>query len=128
MLQEALVKSTKYDSNSRRKINLDNTLLHMIATNLQPSSIVEDEGLKRFVNLSDSRYQLPNRRNLICKLPLKYEEVKTRVKDQLTGVGHVSLTTDIWTSRPMQSYITVTCHLIHHGNCSLLFWKLSIFV
>lgn len=43
-LQATLLKSTKYDSNSHRQNSLDNALLEMVATDMQPCSIVEDKG------------------------------------------------------------------------------------
>lgn len=56
------------------------------------------------------------------KLPEKYKEVKARVKNQLNSASHVCLTTDIWTSRTTQGYITVTCHFINES------WKMQSFV
>ena len=44
------------------------------------------------------------------KLQTKYEEVKARVKKCLESAAQVCLTTDIWTSRATQGYITVTRH------------------
>ena len=64
-LPEVLLKSTKYESNSQRKGHLDDALLQMLTTDMQPCSIVNDKGFNKFVNLLDSRYRLPSRRNLM---------------------------------------------------------------
>ena len=111
-----------YEANSLRQQMLDNALLEMIASDMQPSSIVNDKGSNKFVNLLDSRYHIPSRRNLMPKLPTKYEEVKARVKKCLESVAHVCLTTDIWTSRATQGYITVTCHFLDE------LWQMQTFV
>ena len=79
---------------------------------MQPSTIVEDKGFNNLVHLLDSKYQLPSRRTVMWWLPNKYEEVKQLVKHQFTLASYVSLTTDIWTSRTAQSYMTITCHFI----------------
>ena len=42
----------------------------------------------------------------------KYAEGKARVVKVLASVDGASLTTDMWTSRSQQGYITVTCHFI----------------
>ena len=112
-IQGILLKSTKYEANSPRQKSLDNALLEIVATDMQPSSIVNDKGFNKFINMLDSRYQLPSRRSLMRKLPEKYEEVKVTVKNQLNTASHVCLTTDIWTSRTTQGYMTVTCHFIN---------------
>ena len=56
------------------------------------------------------------------KLPTKYEEVKERVKNQLNLASSVCFTTDIWTSRATQGYMTVTCHFIDE------LWQMKSFV
>ena len=56
------------------------------------------------------------------KRPTKYEEVKARVKKCLESVAHVCLTTDIWTSRATQGYITVTCQFLDE------LWQMQTFV
>ena len=84
-----------------------------VATYMQPSTIVEDKGFNKFVSLLDPKYQLPSRRTLMQKLPVKYDEVKETVKNQLNIASSVCLTTDMWTSRTTQGYMTVTCHCIN---------------
>ncbi|XP_016970923.1 E3 SUMO-protein ligase ZBED1-like [Drosophila rhopaloa] len=54
----------EYDSNSVRKASLDMALMGMIAKDIQPFSIVEDEGFRKFVKLLDPRYTLPSRTTL----------------------------------------------------------------
>ena len=54
-------------------------------------------------------------------LPTKYDEIRQRVMKVLMQVKHLSLTTDIWTSRATKSLLTVTVHFIHS-------WKLKSLV
>ena len=119
--QESLEK-LMYEANSLRQQKLDSALLEMIASVIQPSSMVNDKGFNKFVNLLDSWHHIPSRRNLMRKLPTKYEEVKARVKKCLEGAAHVCLTTDIWTSQATQGYIAVSCHFLDE------LWLMQTFV
>ena len=82
---------------------------------MQPVSIVEDEGFKRLVTLLDSRYDIPSRRTIMRMLPEKYRKVRAAVEVLLVETEYVSLTTDIWTSRATQGYITLTAHFLTHS-------------
>ena len=93
----------------------------MVARDMQPSTIVEGKGFHKFVHLLDPKYQLPSRRRLMRKIPAKYV-VRQEIKDELNHASAVCLTTDIWTSRISQSYITVTCHFIDNS------WQLKSYV
>ena len=106
-----------YEDNSLRQQTLDNALLEMIACNMQPSSIVNDKGFNKckFV-----RFQVPHPQSK--KLPTKYEDVKATVMKCLENAAHVWLTTEIWTSRATQGYITVTCHFLDE------LWLMQTFV
>ena len=97
-LTDTIQKNQKYSSDSQCQTKIDNCILEMLASNMQPSTIVEDKGFNNLVHLLDSKYQLPSRRTVMWWLPNKYEEVKQLVKHQLTLASYVSLTTDIWTS------------------------------
>ena len=121
-LQATIDKSQKYTANCQRQKRLDEALVEMVAIDMQPSTLVEDKGFNKFVSLLDPKYQLPSRRNLMRKLLVKYDEVKQTVKNQLNIASSVCLTTDIWTSRTTQGYMTVTCHFIDE------LWQLKSFV
>ncbi|XP_064083142.1 E3 SUMO-protein ligase ZBED1-like [Macrobrachium nipponense] len=55
----------KYPDESPKKKAITNKLLKMIAIDLQPLSIVEDEGFVAFVRQLDPRYEIPSRRSLM---------------------------------------------------------------
>ena len=64
----------------------------MLATDMQPASIVEDKGFQKFVAALDSRYELPSRRTIMRSLLSdKYEETKNMVKSDLAAASHVAL-------------------------------------
>uniref|UniRef100_A0A3Q2CC25 HAT C-terminal dimerisation domain-containing protein n=1 Tax=Cyprinodon variegatus TaxID=28743 RepID=A0A3Q2CC25_CYPVA len=90
---------------------------------LQPLSIVEDKGFQDFVKTLDSRYNIPSRKSLIeRKLPALYEDCSSRVRKALGEVDNVVLTTDMWTSRATEGYLTVTSHIINEH------WQMEAYV
>lgn len=85
----------------------------MIVKDLQPLSIVEDDGFRNFVKTLDPRYKIPGRKSLMDgKLPALYEDCCAKVRKALSGVDNVVLTSDMWTSRATEAYLTVSCHMI----------------
>ena len=46
------------------------------------------------------------------KLPNMYSKRVKEIKQELAQISHVALTSDIWTSRTTQSYLTLTCHFL----------------
>ncbi|KAK3887901.1 hypothetical protein Pcinc_008051 [Petrolisthes cinctipes] len=112
-LHDVMAKKDGYKEGGFKKKNLDDLLTNMITTDLQPMSIVEDRGFRKFVHGLDPRYILPSRRDLTRKhIPNKYHEVVQQVKNELREIPHISLTTDIWTSRQTRGFLTVTAHYI----------------
>ena len=85
----------------------------MIATDLQPLSIVEDKGFIKYTSLLDPRYQLPCRKTVSTKLlPANYQEASELLMTKLGDVSTIAVTTDIWSSRQGLSYCCLTAHTI----------------
>lgn len=94
----------------------------MIAKDLQPLSIVEDQGFQGFVRALDPKYKLPGRKKLTeTHLVKMFDECKGKVRASLQNASSVVLTTDMWTSVSTEAYLTVTCHLIE-------IWQMREFV
>ena len=110
---ETLNRSCTYSKESFKRQKIEEALIHMIAKDMQPPSIVEDEGFRGFVKTLDPRYEIPSRRTIMRRiLPDKYEDAKIKVQQKLDEASHVALTTDIWTSCQTQAYCCVTGHFI----------------
>ena len=92
---------------------IDKALVNMIVTDLQPVSIVEDKGFKEFVQVIDQKYTPPSRRTIMRELlPSMYLSKRAELEEQLKTIEHCSITTDLWTSRATEGYITITAHFI----------------
>ncbi len=112
-LKKTLDKATFYPKESTKRKNIDNALIEMIVTDLQPISVVEDNGFQKFVSVLDPRHELPSRRTVVRSLLLeKYTSVKQTLKIELDNSMTIALTTDLWTSRQTQSYCCISAHYI----------------
>ncbi|KAH9382544.1 hypothetical protein HPB48_020356 [Haemaphysalis longicornis] len=95
---------------------LDQKVARMIALDFQPYTIVEDSGFKDLLQEAVPGYQLPSRTTLSRTLvPKLYDDTRKKVELELArafqhGLESLSFTTDIWTSRANESYISLTCH------------------
>lgn len=82
-----------------KKPQTDLLVLRMIVEDLQPFSIIEDGGFRKFVNHLEPSYTLP------CRTTLSRQHLASKFADVETAI-------DIWTSRTTQAYIAVTEHFI----------------
>lgn len=73
----------------------------MIVKDLQPLSVVEQEGFKNLIKTLDPRYRMPSRKFFMGeKIPSLYEECCSKVKRCLDAAHSVVLTTDM-TKHPL---------------------------
>ena len=83
---------------------------------LRPFKIVEDSGFKEFcafLNQLRSRYELPSRNKHRYQMMKLAECVMNKVKEGIKEeLEYYSITTDIWSSRVMQSFMAVTLHYL----------------
>ena len=112
-LAESLSSTRKYPKDSAKCKKLDNALVEMITTDMQPLSIVQDSGFKKYTSILDPRYELPSRRTITrTMLPKKYTDIKQMLQEKLKKLTSIALTTDIWSSRQGLSYCCLTAHAI----------------
>lgn len=95
-----------------RQKRLNRLLLEMIVKELQPFSIVEYAGFRRFVTTGlDPSYVIPIRKTIATDLlQVSYSQTVEGLKAVLAEAEAVCLTTDSWTSTCTENYIAVTGH------------------
>lgn len=91
----------------------------MIAIDMLPISFVEGEGFKSLCKYLVPYYKVPSRGTIMNRLNLLYNLEKTKLLEKLANLNYCALTTDCWTSRNNESYITVTCHGISNDWSAL---------
>ena len=92
--------------------NIDRALLVFIIACCLPFSIVESETLKAFIGLLNPHYTMPGRKKLRTLLSSLYREKLEIMKEKLTKVNCLSVTTDGYTSCQNYSYVSATAHFI----------------
>ena len=87
-----------------------------VAKSLRPFSIVEDEGLIQFIeyaNVSKRKLTIPSRKtvrkNIMKIAKVVSKEMSKAIHD---SVDYFALTTDIWSSLTMQSFMAITLHAL----------------
>jgi hypothetical protein len=102
-----------YNKSHPRKKH-DRLLVNMIATDMQPLSLVKNTGFQQFCRALNPSYTLPSVESITRDLlPTYYQQEKEKFSIQLGKAHYVALTTDAWTSRSTEGYMAVTVHFIH---------------
>ncbi|XP_068141509.1 E3 SUMO-protein ligase ZBED1-like [Drosophila tropicalis] len=112
-LDKYFEKTNVYSSTSEKKKRIDEAIAQMVATDMQPFSVVENAGFINLMQVVDPKYAMPCRKTLRdAHVQNMYDGMVSQLKGMLTAISSCSVTTDAWTSRGNISYLTVTCHFI----------------
>lgn len=95
--------------------DITNKLIFMIAKDNMPLSTVEKQGFQTFMKCVSPLYTIPSRKVITSLIEEKYVYLSSLIKEQLSNINDVALTTDIWTDLNTKSYLGVTAH--YHINC-----------
>ncbi|KAH7970899.1 hypothetical protein HPB49_016628 [Dermacentor silvarum] len=116
-LIKSALKSGK-DLSQRERTAITTRIARMLALDLQPYICVENRGFKELMNHMEPLYKIPSRTTFSRTIiPALYRDTVTAVKERMhadfqEGIESISFTSDMWTSRSNQSYISLTCHCL----------------
>ena len=112
-MAESIEKAQPYAFDHPRAQEIHKHIGEMIAVDSEPFILVDHIGFTRLMKLVEPHYKLPSDKYFSEKLiPEMYGKVCEKVKVLVSEVGHVSITTDVWSSVAQDSYISLTCHYI----------------
>lgn len=75
--------------------------------------MIENAGFRSLMRCLEVRYDIPSRTPFAQKLiPKLYQSTREKVEAAMKTSPIVAMTTDGWTSRATESYITITAHTI----------------
>ncbi|XP_076281274.1 E3 SUMO-protein ligase ZBED1-like isoform X2 [Lasioglossum baleicum] len=103
---------------SVRAKKLTETIARMMALDMQPYTIVEDAGFRSLLNNAEPRYQIPSSATFETNIiPRMYEDLKNDIRKKIhanlaEGELVFAFTADGWTSRSIESYLSLTVHYI----------------
>lgn len=78
-----------------------------IAADMRPFSMVENVAFQRLLHTLEPKYSIPSRMHLVCTVDPDLNTLKK--------AESITITTNKWTFRGTQSYITVTAHIINRN-------------
>ena len=87
----------------------------MIAQDEVPVSTVENQGFKDLINILAPGYTVPTRKMIQGRINKMADEMRNKLKAPdgiLSNFDNFVLTTDGWTSRANQGYMTTTAHML----------------
>ena len=105
-------KVVKFSSKHERFKSLTSAVCKFIVRDLRPISVVDDIGFLNLMNVAEPRYIVPCRSTIKRRIDERYLHERSRVKASLHSVEYMTCTTDMWTSRASDAYISLTCHFI----------------
>ena len=124
-LEQTYERTTKYSSQSPTAIELNSAVMHFVAKDMRPLSIVDKPGFQHtcMVSKLNPRYQLPSRKHFSeYELPKLYNHVRdVVVMPKLKEATYFAGTCDFWTSPASIPYLTFTVHFVDKA------WNLQSF-
>jgi len=97
------------DISQGRQELITQALTKMLTVDLLPTSFVENEGFRSFINILEPGYKIPCRKTMRKRIEALYSDELIKVQNTINKVEtSIALTTDGWTSRSLDSYVTIT--------------------
>ncbi|XP_036340692.1 zinc finger BED domain-containing protein 1-like [Rhagoletis pomonella] len=90
-----------------RQEEISRAVARLISTNMLPLSIVSSDGFRDFMKVIEPGYKVPCVRSIHSRLKLLYKSVKDNICNELAEASSVSISVDEWSSRTLDSYISV---------------------
>lgn len=113
-ISESLSRKESWDINSEKAQTIHTAIGHMIASDCQPLSLVDDIGFIRLMQAVKPNYVVPSRKYFSDKvLPEIHSKVLNKVRGIIKESENISFTTDIWTNNSNHSFISLTAHCIN---------------
>lgn len=112
-IQSALSSSTAYDKTSKRHKEITHAITRFLAKGMLPIYTVEKEEFKTLIKVIDPRYEVPGCKHFSqTAIPKLYAEYREIVERDLRAVAYFATTSDMWSSRTSEPYLSVTAHYI----------------
>ena len=94
-----------------------------IAGDIRPLGIANDPGFQNLLKYLEPGYFAPSQTTVSKMIHKRHERAKEDLVKKLKDAKAVSVTTNTWTSKAVQSFVTYTIHFINP-----VLWKLESFV
>ena len=107
-------KGNKGGPNSEIQKKFDRLLLELIGTNFLAFSFIDSPEFHDFVNFLNKNFNIKTAQTYRRSMSNYAKDILSKVIQQLTDFCDVGMaaTTDIWSSRTQDSYISLTSHFV----------------
>ncbi|CAF1027975.1 unnamed protein product [Brachionus calyciflorus] len=93
---------------------LNNKLVNLLVSCNLPISLVQMNEFVDFINEVAPNYQIPCRQKITKRLiPEKVDIFKAQIKHEMNQINCCALSSDVWTSNSMLSYLGVFVHFVN---------------
>ncbi|XP_037540064.1 zinc finger BED domain-containing protein 4 [Nematolebias whitei] len=106
---------TKFDRHDPRQVLISEAIAKMIVHDLQPVSIVENQGFRELLQLLEPRYTPEPQHHIQGQLlPAYAYQAQLATRQALASAQVLSLSLDLWnsSSQTTSGYLGVTCHYL----------------
>ncbi|CAG6021477.1 unnamed protein product [Menidia menidia] len=106
---------TKFDRHDPRQVMISEAIAKMIVRDLQPVSIVENQGFRELLQLLEPRYSPEPQQYIQSQLlPAYAYQAQLATRQALASAHSLSLSLDLWrgSSGATSGYLGVTCHFL----------------
>ena len=112
MMTRYVTPVAKLPYSSERAKKLTTLICEMMARDIRPLSIVDDVGFLNLMKEAEPCYIVPCRSTISRHMDELYMTEKHRVRSVVSNADFMCCTTDMWTSRGGDGYLSLTCHFI----------------
>ncbi|MBN3296944.1 ZBED1 protein, partial [Amia calva] len=110
---QTTINQTPYEKMSKRHKELTEAITRFLAKDMMPVNTVSREGFVSLINKLDRIYQLPSRNYFSqVTIPQMYDTCVKTVSSKLHQVDFYTSTTDLWSSRTTEPYMSFTVHFL----------------
>lgn len=109
---DAFRRQQKYDKNSPEARKLNRAVAEFICMDKVPIYTVEKFGFQQLLHHFNLKYQLPSRNFMYTEIPRIYNDTRDLIIQHLEEKPFYSCTTDLWTSRTADTFMSVTLQYI----------------
>ncbi|XP_066590570.1 E3 SUMO-protein ligase ZBED1-like [Prorops nasuta] len=102
-----------FEVGGQKANEITNAIILMIAKDNCTLSTVEKKGFQKLMKAVAPMYKIPSRKCITQLIEEKYSVLSTVVRERLSSLEHICLSTDIWTDTiNTKSYIGITVHYV----------------
>ncbi|XP_025207175.1 zinc finger BED domain-containing protein 6-like [Melanaphis sacchari] len=109
-----------FEKGGVKSVSITNSIVYMLVKDNMPLWSTEKDGFKYFMKTVAPMYKIPSRKTITKLISTKYDVLAVQIKNKLSLVENITLTTDIWTDTiNTKSYLGMTGHYLSLSKLQL---------